>query len=91
MTPKLTLLTPGKLAVSVYDFASPGDVLPMHNHDEATAHITLVMKGSVLVRTPDKSSVYVVPDILDFPAGEPHEFEAVEAGTRIANVVKGVA
>jgi len=78
----------GSLRLSVHDFATPGDILPMHVHDENTAHITLIQSGAVLVRTPEKTATYCVPDILDFPAHEPHEFEALEPNTRITNIVK---
>ena len=40
--PLLKVLNVGTLAMSVFDFAAAGDVLPMHVHDEATAHVTLV-------------------------------------------------
>lgn len=88
--PTLKLLTPGTLQVSVYDFAAAGDILPMHVHDAATAHIIIVLRGAIIVRTPSKSETFGSGDILDTQPGEPHEFEAVEPRTRIANIVKGV-
>jgi quercetin dioxygenase-like cupin family protein len=85
----VTNVAVGSLRLSVHDFAAPGDILPMHVHDEHTAHITLIQRGAIIVRTPEKTAAYGAPDILDFPAGEPHEFEATEPNTRITNIVKG--
>jgi quercetin dioxygenase-like cupin family protein len=88
--PKLTLLAVHGVRLAIYDFAAAGDILPMHVHDAATAHVTLIQRGSVIVRTPDKSETFSAPDILATHPGEPHEFEAVEAWTRVTNVTRDV-
>jgi quercetin dioxygenase-like cupin family protein len=42
-----TPLSAGSLNGVVYTFEQVGDVLPMHTHDEMTAHLTIVARGRV--------------------------------------------
>jgi quercetin dioxygenase-like cupin family protein len=88
--PAVKMLNVGTLAISVFDFAAAGDVLPMHVHDVATAHITLILRGAVRVTTNGTAAIFGAGDILDTHAGQPHEFEALEPNTRITNIVKGI-
>lgn len=88
--PLLKVLNVGTLAMSVLDFAAAGDVLPMHVHDEATAHVTLVQRGAVRVRSGGSAMIFGAGDIIDTHPGQPHEFEALEPNTRITNIVKGI-
>lgn len=78
----------GDLQGAIYDFERSGDILPKHNHDETTAHITIVARGKIKAYSHDWSIEALTGQILDFKAGEPHEFMALEDNTRIINIVK---
>ena len=78
----------GNLSGSVFDFEVAGDVLSMHIHDESTAHITIVSRGSIKMRGIDWERNYECGAILDCPAGQAHEFVALEPSTRIVNIIK---
>ena len=43
-----------------------------------------------MISGPDWSQNNRAGDILDFAAGNPHEFEALEPATRIVNIIKGL-
>lgn len=88
-SPKVTVLENlGDLQGAVYDFEHAGDVLPKHNHDESTAHISIVARGKIKAYSHDWSVEALPGQILDFKAGQPHEFMAMEAHTRLINIVK---
>ena len=78
----------GDLHGSMYDFEKAGDVLPKHNHDETSVHITIVAKGKIKAYSHDWSMEAVAGQLLDFRPNEPHELMALEDGTRIFNIVK---
>lgn len=78
----------GDIRGAIYDFASIGDILPKHNHDEDTVHITIVARGRVQAYSHDWETVAEAGQILDFRAGEPHELMALEDNTRIINIIK---
>jgi quercetin dioxygenase-like cupin family protein len=78
----------GNLRGSMYDFEKAGDVLPKHNHDENTVHITIVARGKIKAYSHDWSMEAVAGQLLDFRPNEPHELMALEDGTRIFNIVK---
>lgn len=78
----------GDLKVTIYDFEVAGDVLPMHDHDEATAHITVVAKGRLKAHGDGWETEAIAGQILDFPANQPHELTALENETRAINIVK---
>ena len=87
-SPKPTTFERGAVQGIVLDFAEAGDVLPMHDHELGKGHVTIVARGSCLIRYSDgrpeeKHALGAVVDP-DFP----HEIEALEAGTRIVNVQK---
>ena len=78
----------GDLKGSIYDFEKSGDVLPKHNHDKSTAHITIVARGKLKAYSHDWSMEATAGQLLDFRPGEPHELMALEDNTRIFNIVK---
>jgi quercetin dioxygenase-like cupin family protein len=81
-------LTTGGLTGIIYDFEVAGDVLPMHNHDETNAHITVVARGSVKASGEGWERIFKSGAVIDFPANQPHEFVALEDKTRIVNITK---
>jgi len=81
-------LVAGELSGTIYDFEVAGDVLPMHNHDETNAHITVVARGSVKASGEGWEKVFKSGAVIDFPANQPHEFVALQPNTRIVNIVK---
>jgi quercetin dioxygenase-like cupin family protein len=78
----------GDIRGVMYDFEFAGDVLPKHNHDENTVHITIVARGKLRAYSHDWEQTATAGQILDFRAGEPHELAALEDNTRIINIIK---
>lgn len=78
----------GQLRGVIYDFEKVGDILPKHNHSEKEAHITIVAKGSIRAYSHDWSIDIPAGKVVDFPPEQPHEFMALEDGTRIVNIGK---
>lgn len=78
----------GKLGVTIMDFEEAGDVLPLHLHDESNNHITVVGRGSFRAHGPGWERILKPGDVVDWPANQPHEFVALEPGSRIVNIVK---
>ena len=78
----------GSLRGTMYDFEKAGDILGKHNHTESTAHITIVARGKLKAYSHDWELEAIAGQILDFPAGQPHEFMALEDNTRIFNIIK---
>jgi len=76
----------GDLRLQIYDFEFAGDVLGKHIHDERTVHITIVAKGKVHVSSHDWEIEVAAGGVIDFKPNEPHEFVALEDGTRIVNI-----
>jgi quercetin dioxygenase-like cupin family protein len=81
-------ITAGNLSGAVFDFEVAGDILPMHIHNESTAHITIVARGSMKMRGIDWERNYECGAILDCPAGQAHEFVALEDNPRLVNIIK---
>lgn len=88
MGPEVTPISFEDIRGAIYDFAATGDVLPKHNHDENTAHITIVARGRLKAYSHDWEIEASAGQVLNFRAGEPHELMALEDGTRIVNIVK---
>jgi len=78
----------GDLRGAMYDFEKAGDILPKHNHDENSVHITIVARGRLKAYSHDWEKEATAGQLLDFRAGEPHELMALEDGTRIFNIIK---
>jgi quercetin dioxygenase-like cupin family protein len=83
-------LSAANLTGVIYDFEVAGDVLPMHNHTELNAHLTVVARGSVKASSEGWERIFKSGAIIDFPANQPHEFVALEDQTRIVNITKKV-
>jgi quercetin dioxygenase-like cupin family protein len=83
-----TTLSAGKLSGVVYTFEKVGDVLPMHTHDEMTAHLTIVARGRVKAHGNGWSAGYGAGSVIDFPANQSHEFIALEDNSRVVNIIK---
>lgn len=82
-------LATGRLRGSIYDFPVVGDILPMHEHDEETVHITIIARGAFIARGIDWESRHVAGDIMDWVAGDPHEFVSTEPNSRLVNIIRG--
>jgi len=80
----------GKLKGTVYDFSQIGDIVPMHTHDKATAHITIVAKGKMQISINGVMQEYESGKVVDFPDNQEHEFVALEPGSRIVNIQKNL-
>jgi quercetin dioxygenase-like cupin family protein len=87
--PAMQRLVIGGLTGSTYTFADVGDELPLHDHDEATAHISIITRGRFTVSGPGWSKVKGPGPIDDFPPGHPHQFTALEAGSVVVNILRG--
>ena len=83
-----TQLATGNLNGTVYTFEEVGDVLPMHNHDEMTAHLTIVARGRIKAHGDDWSAEFGAGSVIDFQANQSHEFIALEENSRIVNIIK---
>jgi quercetin dioxygenase-like cupin family protein len=83
-----TGLVAGKLSGVVYTFEQVGDVLPMHTHDEMTAHLTIVARGRIKAHGNEWSAEFGAGSVIDFPANQSHEFIALEDNSRIVNIIK---
>lgn len=81
-------LSVGALKITIYDFDVIGDVLPEHVHNLETEHISIVARGAIKCTTPDWVQEWTAGRVVDLPAFQPHEFEALEPNTRVINIVK---
>jgi quercetin dioxygenase-like cupin family protein len=81
-------LVAGELSGTIYDFEVTGDILPMHNHDENTAHATIVARGSVKASGKGWEKQFKAGAVIDFPPNQEHQFIALEDNTRIVNIRK---
>jgi quercetin dioxygenase-like cupin family protein len=78
----------GSIKGTIYTFEKTNDVLPMHSHDNTTAHITIVARGRIKAYGNDWEAEYSAGAIVDFPADQSHEFTALEDNSRIVNIIK---
>jgi len=78
-----------KLSGTIYDFPEQGDTLPMHTHSDADNHISIVSKGSFRAHGDGWELVLVAGNVVDWPAGQAHEFVALEANSKLVNILKG--
>ena len=76
------------LTLIVYDFEKQNDVLPVHQHDDQTIHISIVARGSFKVMNGDQEFTASQGNILSFEPNIPHSFTALEDNGRIVNVRK---
>ena len=78
----------GDIRGARYDFEKAGDVLKKHVHTEDNVHITIVATGRIKAYSHDWEMEAGPGDLLNFRPNEPHEFMALEDGTRIFNIIK---
>ena len=76
-----------ELVVRIYD-CERGFGLPMHTHDPGDEHISIIAKGSFVIRGPNWEIIARCGDIIDFVANQEHEIEALEPGSRVVNIYK---
>jgi quercetin dioxygenase-like cupin family protein len=81
-------LSLGDLRGTIYDFQSVGDVLPQHSHDESNVHISIVSRGSFRVWGLDFDQTLACGTVLDWAPHTQHGFEALEANSRLVNILK---
>lgn len=79
----------GALRGVTFEFPDVGSHLPIHSHPEGEAHFTFVRKGRLRILRPSTQSEAVVgPGTwLRFAPDELHGYEALEAGSKITNVI----
>ncbi|UOF79797.1 cupin 2-like protein [Caudoviricetes sp.] len=79
----------GKLNTSIFDAEDAGDLLPMHDHDGSTVHITIVARGSFRVHGDGWEMTAKAGDVIDWKVGQAHELIALEPNSRFVNIQKG--
>ena len=82
-------VTFGALKGNVYDFPEINDALPMHEHAKGNNHISIVSKGSFKAHGDGWEMVITTGNVVDWPNDQAHEFIALEAGSRLVNIIKG--
>jgi len=80
--------TVGNITGTIYDFEVVGDVLPNHVHDDSTAHITIVARGSIKVTGDGWQQNWEAGRVAEIKSFQSHEFEALENNTRVINIRK---
>ena len=78
----------GTVGCSLYDFPEVGDELEMHTHTEKDIHFSVIARGKLLVFGPDWEKEVESGTILDWEPGQWHGFRALEANSRLLNIVK---
>lgn len=78
----------GDIRGEIFDFEKIGDVIPKHNHDENSVHITIVCRGRFRVYSHDWEIEATAGQVLNFQANNPHEIMALEDNSRIVNILK---
>ena len=78
----------GFVSARVLDFPEVGDTLPMHEHGEVGNHFTVVARGSFMTRGTNWHQILNCGDVVDWPPNQPHEFVALEPGSRLVNIRK---
>lgn len=77
----------GKLSGTIYDFEMVGDTLSSHVHDEDTAHITVVAKGSIKCTGDGWEQTWECGRVVEIKAFQSHQFEALEPNSRVVNII----
>lgn len=77
----------GKIAGTIYTFASIGDEIEMHVHGEHDKHTVICARGSVLVYGPGIRFELKAGGMIWIAAGQEHAIEALEPDSRIFNLL----
>ncbi len=82
----------GALKGTVFTYENKGDDLPIHKHTEEDNHITIIMNGSFkcIGNHLIEGRILKTGSVIDWPAGEPHGFVALEDDSRMLQITKGV-
>lgn len=88
MSFKLKQANLGKLDLNIFDFDKVGDILPRHTHGKEDIHISVIARGSFIIRGDGWSNNYSAGDVIDWEVGQFHEYEAKEDNSRIVNILK---
>jgi quercetin dioxygenase-like cupin family protein len=56
----------GDIKGAIYDFDKAGDILPKHNHDENSVHITIVARGRLKAYSHDWEKIAEAGQLIDF-------------------------
>src|SRR4029077_17837798 len=88
--PRAQVFSSHNLYGIIHTYEQVGDMLPLHTHDATTNHISIVLKGSFrCFGNPRIEGKVLGPGALeDWPQGEPHGFEALEAGSQMLQLNK---
>jgi len=81
----------GSLKGTLYTLKNVGDKLPMHNHDETSAHVSFVLDGCIRVHGAGWEIIAKAGNFLDWKPGQAHEFVALEPNSRFLNIVKNIS
>lgn len=83
------ILNFGNIKGTAYLFEKKGDLLPMHNHVDSNAHITIVSRGSFKVSGKTFTAFKMdAGDIQDWKPETFHEFESLEDNSQLVNLTK---
>lgn len=83
-------LTMGDLTGTIYDFEVAGDELERHTHTAKDVHISIVARGSFNCVGDGWTKTLKTGAIVDWKPGVYHAFIALEANSRLVNIVKMV-
>lgn len=83
----------GDLRGTVYFFERAGDELPVHVHEEAANHISIISIGSFRCRGNPAIEGRVLEQgtVVDWPANQPHGFVALSDGAKMVQISKRYA
>lgn len=83
----------GDLRGTKHTLEKAGDVFPVHAHGESDVHISVVARGSLrcIGRAAIEGEIIKAGDVIDWNAGEPHGFVALDDGSVLVNVIKRMA
>jgi quercetin dioxygenase-like cupin family protein len=82
-------ITYGKLTGTIYDFPEVGDELPRHTHGQHDVHISIVARGRLLAFGDGWEREVSAGAVMDWEPGVYHGFRAIEANSRLVNIIKG--
>lgn len=82
-------LEEGNLRGTIFWFQDVGDTLPLHSHEPGQCHITICNMGKLLVYGKDHvwERVLTPGRIIKFAPHQEHAYEALEAGSKITNII----
>jgi len=85
--PEMKLTEIGNLHLIIYTFHNKGDELPMHDHEEGAAHITIVNAGSIKAYGNGWEKILKPGNIELFAPKQYHAFLALEDNSKVTNII----